>query len=146
MTSERRSTEEENKELVRRFIEAINNKRFEVVRELFSPDFRGFTAGDLEPKRGHAGVERAFNIGRQAIPDFRVEVQDLISDGDRVALRCTLRGTHRGELAHVAPTGKPIEMTCLAVGRVEAGRFVEGTCHSNAQALVQREIVSQRKS
>ena len=62
---------------------------------------------------------------RVAVPDARYEVDDLIAEGDRVVVRWRLLGTHEGEFAGIAPTGRAIVLRGIAIYRVEAGKLME---------------------
>jgi predicted ester cyclase len=61
----------------------------------------------------------------EAFPDLRISVDALLSDGNAVAARLVLRGTHQGRFAGVSPTGRPIDIAGLDVLIEHAGRFVE---------------------
>ena len=100
-------TEEENKAAVRRFFE-------EVINEGHLDRADGFvTASYVEHQslpggEGRRGIEVAkgfLSVMRGAFPDFRFEVEDLIAEGDRVAARVGVSGTHRGEMMGLPPTG-----------------------------------------
>ena len=70
-----------------------------VDRHAFAPD---------EPDMRHH-MKNAIRMLRGAIPDLRVTVTDLFGEGDRIAVRVEMHGTHQGPLFGVPPTGKPIE-------------------------------------
>lgn len=86
--------------------EAWNEGRLEVVDEALAPDAvdRHDLGGD--DFRGH--LKGTITEFRRAFPDLRADVEDIVAEGDRVAMRVSLTGTHRGPLFGVAPTGKPI--------------------------------------
>jgi len=60
-----------------------------------------------------------------AFPDLTATMDDLVIAGDRVAGRFTYRGTHRGPLLGIAPTGRPVEMRSIDIWRVAGGEFAE---------------------
>ena len=68
-----------------------------------------------------AGMERLFG----AFPDLTATVEDLVASGDTVAMRVTLRATHEGPFAGVAPTGNTIEVQNMVFSRIEDGRIAE---------------------
>lgn len=79
---------------------------------------------------------------REAFPDKHFTIEDGVADGDKVALRWTIRGTHLGEFwtpaGTAAPTGKPITLTSTVIYRVADGRIIEEwPCH-NWLRLVQQ--------
>jgi predicted ester cyclase len=62
---------------------------------------------------------------RDAFPDVTVEIDELVADGDRVAVATTFTGTHTGSLMGVEPTGRRVSVTGIDIVRVEGGRIVE---------------------
>ena len=62
---------------------------------------------------------------REAFPDLRMEVEELLAEGELVAARLTLSGTHRAPWAGVAPTGKRIKMALMMFFRFEGAKMVE---------------------
>lgn len=62
---------------------------------------------------------------RRGMPDLRVVIEDMIADGDKVAVRYTLEGTHAGELFGVPPTGLRLSIESITVERVSEGRIRE---------------------
>jgi predicted ester cyclase len=61
-----------------------------------------------------------------AFPGFQLVDHDLIAEGDRVASRWTVSGTHRGELAGAAPTGRKLAISGLSIYRIAGGKLAEG--------------------
>jgi len=62
---------------------------------------------------------------RSAFPDVVLTIEDQIAEGDKVATRFTARGTHRGELAGVAASGRRVTVAGVTVSRIVNGRVVE---------------------
>ena len=124
----------ENEAVVRRFMEEVwSQGRLSVADELVAADHRHHLGDDT--LSGPDGVKEAATWLRTAFPDLRFEVDDLISDGDRVVLRWTARGTHRGTFADVAPTGRPVAWTGCDWFRLRSGRLVEAIVLSDGGAL-----------
>jgi steroid delta-isomerase-like uncharacterized protein len=114
---------EENKDLVRRFIaEAWNQGDVQVVDELLAPDFRETLPTATYDREGVKAFLRWF---RAAFPDFRVTIDDLFAEGDRVAWRWTFRGTHQGPFMERPPTGKQVTCTGIHIFRIADGQIVE---------------------
>ncbi|MFH1646219.1 MAG: ester cyclase [Chloroflexota bacterium] len=61
-----------------------------------------------------------------AFPDVKFTIEDMIAEGDKVAIRYTMRGTHKGPYRGMPATGKKIEVGGISIGRVAGGKFVEG--------------------
>jgi predicted ester cyclase len=116
---------EKNKEIVRKFIEEFLNKgTVSVVDEIFSPDFHNhdFIPG-IPPDR--EGVKQNSAMMRSIFPDMVVTCDDVVAEGDKVAVRMTIRGTHKGEFAGIAPTGKVITFSAISITRIADGKFIE---------------------
>jgi steroid delta-isomerase-like uncharacterized protein len=114
---------EENKALYVRHLEEIwNRRRYEVADELFHPQAVAPDAPQLPP--GPEGCKVAARMFHAAFPDFHAEVDDLVAERDLVCARLTQRGTHRGELFGVPPTGRSVEFRELAIVKLAGGRIV----------------------
>ncbi|HEX8688484.1 MAG TPA: ester cyclase, partial [Pyrinomonadaceae bacterium] len=109
-----------NAAIVRRWFEEVWNRgREEAIDELFAEGgvAHGLAGEAGEPLRGPAGFKPFFRQFREAFPDIEVVVEDTISEGDRVAARCTVRGRHRGHTLGFAATEKPVEFTGISIVR-----------------------------
>jgi steroid delta-isomerase-like uncharacterized protein len=74
---------------------------------------------------GRAGNERTMRMLFAAFSDWAVLVEEVVAEGDKVAVRTVQRGTHQGEFFGVAPTGRRVEFSAIAVYRLEEGLIVE---------------------
>jgi predicted ester cyclase len=92
--------------------------------EVFSP---GFVAHNLFPGAppGLAGMKAALAGLLEGLPDARFTVEHLVAQGDLVAARVVLRGTHRGPLLGVPPTGRELELCEHIFVRFEHGKVAE---------------------
>ena len=116
---------EENKAIVRRFGDEVWNKgNLAAVEELVAPEFVGCGPGE-RVTRGPKELKRVVARMRAAFPDLHFTVEDEVAEGDRVATRWTGRGTHRGKWRGVAPTGKQVTFTGIAIRRIAGGKIVE---------------------
>ncbi len=107
-----------NKLIVRRvFEEAVNQGRLDLLPELFAADYVG-PQGD----RGPAGFGAVMESLRRAFPDIAYVIDDVVAEGDRVVLRWTWTGTHRGAFRTFQPTGKTIRNTGIGVFQLRDGR------------------------
>ena len=128
---------EENKALVRRLIEEAWNKgNLAVIDELLSPDYVLHIAAPGTPDR--EGYKQAVNMYRTAFPDFHFTIEDMVAEGEKVAIRATMRGTQQGELMGFAPTGKELTQTAIAIRRFEGGKIVEEWVETNMLGLMQQ--------
>ena len=120
--------EKDNDALVRRWFEEVWNKgREEAVDEMFAEEgvANGLVDESGEPLRGPSGFKPFFRKFREAFPEIEVTVEDTVSEGDKVAARCTVRGSHRGDTLGFAATNRPIEITGICIARINDGKIVE---------------------
>lgn len=68
----------------------------------------------------------------------RLTVEELLSDGETITARWSCRGTHKGELNGIAPTGKQISITGISVARFAGGKMVEGWVNWDALGLMRQ--------
>lgn len=116
---------EENKAIVRRYVEeAINQRNMEVLDEIFAPEFVDHTAAPGQAP-GVEGLKQFFAMMEAGFPDFHTTVEDVIAEGDKVAIRFTFHGTHQGEFMDIPPTGRRVTMPGIDILRVMNGRIVE---------------------
>ena len=73
-----------------------------------------------------------------AFPDLHHTVEDQVAEGDTVATRMTLRGTHHGEFQGIPPTGKPIVVSLIGIDRFENGQFAEQWSQLDTLGLLQQ--------
>jgi steroid delta-isomerase-like uncharacterized protein len=116
---------EDNKTLVRRWIEEVIAKgNVAVVEQYIAPTYIGHSPG-LPEAKGPEGSRQRITALHAAFPDLRLTVEDLIADGDKVAVRYTAHGTHKGEFMGVAPTGKEMIWTAITLFHLVNGKVQE---------------------
>ena len=118
----------DNAALVRRWFEEVWNKgRAEAIDEMFDEEgvAHGLADETGEPLRGPGGFKPFFLKFREAFPGTEVTVDDAISEGDKVAARCTVRGRHEGDALGLRATRRPVEFTGMTFARVRGGKIVE---------------------
>ena len=117
---------EQNKAVVRAFVEAINAQDWCRLDELVAPHFVRHSHAAGEPGVRSRDELKAFLSGEFAtFPDAHESLEDLLAEGDRVAARHHFRGTQRGPLGPYPPTGRTMEADYIAIYRVEEGRIAE---------------------
>jgi predicted ester cyclase len=128
---------EENKALVRRFVEEFwNGGNMGVADELMASDAQiHMPTGELVDLDGLKGFAGTF---RKSFPDWHSTFEELVAEGDRVAERWTGRGTHRGELQGIAPTGKRVEAPGSVFYRIVGGKIVEFRGQLDMMGLMQQ--------
>ncbi len=134
--------EEDNKALIRRYFEEIDAAAQD---ERGASDLDKFVAADFvdhNPSPGFTpdweGLKQAFNHFLAANPDGYHVIEDVIAGGDKVMTRVSAYGTHTGELFGIAPTGKQIRMTGIAVHRITNGKIAEHWSELDNLGLMQQ--------
>jgi steroid delta-isomerase-like uncharacterized protein len=118
----------DNAALVRRWFEEVWNKgREEAVDELFDEEgvAHGLAGENEAELRGPDDFKVFHRKFLEAFPGVEVVVDDVISEGDKVAARCTVRGRHGGGSLGFAATERPVEFTGMTFARVRGGKIVE---------------------
>jgi steroid delta-isomerase-like uncharacterized protein len=117
--------QDQNRMLIERFYHEMWN-RFDksIVPEILTEDlqFRGSLG---QTKSGHGEFGEYVDFIQRAFPDFSNEIEEIISEGDKAFARLTYRGTHRGEVFGIAPTGRRIQYAGAAVFKFREGRIAE---------------------
>jgi C-1 hydroxylase len=114
---------EENKAIVRRFIEAYNNRKLEylnLIDDYVAPDYV-----DHSNNVNREGLKQLFKMGLNAFPDWHESIEDIIAEGDKVWVRLTYTGTHKGEFMGLPPTGKKIISKAVDIYRIVDGKLAE---------------------
>ena len=127
---------EKNKAVARRFLDELwNRSNFAVVDGLLARDYDGHSSTVI---RGPEGAVAFIPQARVAFPDFQFEVHDQIAEGDKVATRWKVVGTHEGSFQGVPPSGKRIEMTGITIFRLANGKLVDGWTNEDLLGLLQQ--------
>lgn len=103
-------TPEQNKAIIRRYIDELNRRNTAILDDLIADEFR-------------SDVRQGYERNTMAFPDYFVGVLDMIAEGEQVVVEWTFRGTHLGPYQGIPPTGKIISGTAISVYRVVDGRI-----------------------
>lgn len=130
---------EENKAVVRRWFEELWNKgNLSVADEIFAPTYAHHDPSTPDFERGPESEKKRATLYRTAFPDLRLTIEDLIAEGETVMARWSCRGTHKGDLSGIAPTGKQFTISGVSIARLAGGKMVEGWVNWDAQGLMQQ--------
>jgi len=133
---------EENKQIVRRYQEIYNSNNLDALTEVVSENL-------LTPKimpgvpHGLEGAKAAHRIMLAGFPDYQTVIDTLIAEGDKVAARITMTGTHTGSFMGIPPTGKNVTFTGMYIAHIEAGKIVEHWSEEDSVSLLQQLGVMQ---
>jgi steroid delta-isomerase-like uncharacterized protein len=128
---------EENKIIVRKFFEEGPSKgNLNIANELLSPDFALHVPLPAPP--GIEGINEVITSCRAAFEHLNVTIENMIAEGDNVAVRFTAHGVHKGDFMGLPATGKPITMTGIEVFRIKDGKIAELWGEANLLSLMQQ--------
>jgi steroid delta-isomerase-like uncharacterized protein len=129
---------EHNKAIARRLYDQVwSQGNMTVADEIFTADVIDHASPPGSPS-GLAGVKQVFGMYRGAFPDLVVTAEDLIADGDKVVARWTSRGTHRGDLMGMSPTGKQVSITGIDILRFEGDKIAEHWANFDMLGMLQQ--------
>jgi predicted ester cyclase len=119
-----------NKAAFMRLLDAVNTGDEELMEktfdEIIDPDALIPTPFPVQ-ETGPQGVKALFGTLRRAFPDLHLEAEDVIAEGDKVVVKDTVTGTHRGEFMGNPPTGKEVAYNEIFIVRFVNGRMAEAS-------------------
>lgn len=120
-------TPAENKTTVREFFDRLNAQELDVIDELCADEFSVTInrKGTDESAIGTDGLQAIYEEYYAAFPDFHHEIDELVAEGDLVAVFMTSTGTHEGEFRGVGPTGNEIAIEENGLLRIRDGQIVD---------------------
>ena len=116
---------EENKAFIRRCFDAMGKDKSVATLDEYIAD------ADEELKQHIVAFEAAF-------PGYGIIVEDMIAEGDKVVVRGTMHGTHKGDLMGIPPTGKQVTMPVIIIYRIADGKIVEHWMIADQLGLMQQ--------
>lgn len=118
------STPEEKQALIQTHVQQLNEGDVSGYMRMYAPDcaFHGYPP-DVSPDC--SGVAQFYTALVEAFPGAQVAPADVVTEGDRVAVRYTLTGTHTGTFLGAPPTGKAISVEGITILRFEGGKVAE---------------------
>jgi len=129
-----------NKDLVRRYLDAFNDRDSETLAELLADDV--VEHGIHSTLRGVDEILEFQRAHFDVFPDYSGVTESVVSEDDLVTVRYTVSGTHSGEYRDVEPTGHTVEWTGMSMYRVEDGRIAEIWLEEDRLGLLERlEVV-----
>lgn len=120
----------------RMFEEGVNQKNLAVFDEVLAPNYVNHNFPTPAP--GPEGFKQVIGMFLQAFPDIHENTEDVIAEGDRVAVRGYFTGTHNGEFMNIPATGKQIKVAYIATYRLENGKIVENWVQMDMLGMMQQ--------
>jgi steroid delta-isomerase-like uncharacterized protein len=129
---------EQTEALHRLFERVWNGENPDVADELVSSEYIVHDREIAEEMRGPELYKSLASGTRESFPDMEFTIDDTVEEGNKVALRWTMTGTHEGPMGDMEPTGKRIEMPAVEINRFEDGQLVESWTQSDMLGLTQQ--------
>ncbi|GAC1392987.1 MAG: ester cyclase [Ktedonobacteraceae bacterium] len=127
---------EDNKALIRRKVEVLNQGNVATIDELATPNF---VFHDPNNPQAHSRQEYfSWLTDLWAALSPQLTIEDMIAEGDKVVMRYALHGTHQKPWRGVSPTGKPVTITATITYRISDGKLAEAWQNADALGLVQQ--------
>lgn len=115
--------QEQHKRTVKKYPQAVSAGEFDVLDEICTETV--VNHAPLGEPRGLEALKEYEAPIHEALPEFEVTFEDLLAEGDRVAMRLTITGTHEGPMMGTEPTGKLVEFSNMIFHRMESGKIAE---------------------
>lgn len=129
---------ESNKLIMKKFVEFINTSNVELSKEIISEEAIFYAPTSSEPLRGSKGYMLILNMMRSSFPDVSWKLEEMIAEGESVAARFTMTGTHKGDFFDIKPTGKNIKINVMNFYRFSKGKIVEEYGQPDIFSLLQQ--------
>jgi predicted ester cyclase len=136
---------EQNKAIRRQEYEAVNQKNLDALDEVITSDVTSHPARPGQAP-GLEGVKQLFSSLHAAFPDFYIDVEDMIAEGDKVVARVTASGTHQGEFMRIAPTGNRVEFSAIDIACIAEGKIAEHWSNSDQLGMMRQLGVMEQPS
>jgi steroid delta-isomerase-like uncharacterized protein len=137
---------EEGKTVARRLIEELfNTGNLELADQVLADDYVDHSPSHPDLP-GPENVKRAVREWRAAFSDTLNVIDDMVAEGDRVAVRWTTHATHRGEFMGIPATGNPIAVTSFGIFRLSGGKVVESWDTFNVVEMMQQLAIFVRSA
>jgi steroid delta-isomerase-like uncharacterized protein len=131
------SKESKNKENIRRHVDEVWNKgNLAIIPELIAANY-SYTAANQEYK-GPEGFKQLVTMMRTAFPDLHYTIDEIIAEGDTVAVRYTYTGTFKAEIMNMKPTGKKLTMTSGMFHHFSGGKQVGALGYADSLIMYQQ--------
>jgi steroid delta-isomerase-like uncharacterized protein len=131
---------EENKELIRQIIKEWNEVKGDIAKmcslfdKYYGPDFIYHDVSTGDTNIEHTMQDMAKYLS--AFPDVNYSIDDILAEGDKIAIRCTLRSTHKGTFVGIHATEKQIEVKQVEIQKIVGGKITEAWGFSDSQGMM----------
>jgi steroid delta-isomerase-like uncharacterized protein len=128
---------ETHKALCQRIVAEVMRGNLDAAGELLTTDYSDH-ADPLGTPPGAESAKQRWAMLRTAFPDGRITIEDMIAEGDKVAVRFTFRGTHTGDFMGMPPSGKQVAVTGIDINRIASGKLAERWANFDTLGMLQQ--------
>jgi steroid delta-isomerase-like uncharacterized protein len=132
------AVEQQNEALVRSVFDKLDNRDDTVFQELYAPEYGWHTPANNPNALTREQEAEFVKLLWAGFPDMRWDIAEVITRGDRVVVRFTVKGTHQAEYQGIPATGNKVEIGGLWVGRIKNGRLIEAREEADVMGLMQQ--------
>lgn len=131
---------EQNKSIVRQIEEAWNANQLDKLDAFFAPGFAQHSGPPPNLPQGLEGSKATHQMGMQAMPDRRASIEDMVAEGDQVAVRLRLTGTNTGGFPwfNIPANGKSVDVEWISIYRLQDGKVVDHRAVMDIMGLMQQ--------
>src|SRR5215211_6448024 len=130
--------EQQNKQVVRRFFEALNRQDTERMDQLVSSNRYSLHFSGMPPMDWNGNKKEFLAPFNKAFPDLRRHIVDMVAEGDKVAVSINVTGTYKGEFQGIPATGKQVSFTVMDILTIIDGRVTEEWATADMMGLMQQ--------
>jgi steroid delta-isomerase-like uncharacterized protein len=130
--------EEQNKQVVRQYIEAFNRQDTERLGQLVSSTDQSFQFSGMHSSMDWNRTKQFFAVFWTAFPDLSAKIEEMVAEGDKVAIRVINTGTHKGDFQSIPPTGKKVSFEGRNFITLRDGKIVEQRAGVDMMELMQQ--------
>jgi len=130
--------EQQNKDLIVKYIQAWNNQDMEVMDGCLDPDFKVYIPSSAEEPMSLEQFREWLKVILTAFPDSHYEVEDIFCERNRICVRWTYSATQQGEYMGMPASGRKVSVSAIEIFRVGNGKILEERTEMDALGLMQQ--------
>jgi steroid delta-isomerase-like uncharacterized protein len=132
------SKQEQNKQLVSQFFEALDRQDTEMIDQLVSSTNYSLHFSGMPPMDWNENKKEFLAPFTKAFPDLRRNIVDMVAEGDKVAVSINVTGTYKGEFQGIPPTSKQVSFTAMDILTIIDGKITEEWATADMMGLMQQ--------
>jgi steroid delta-isomerase-like uncharacterized protein len=130
--------EEQNKDVVLKYYEELDNGNIENVLELFAPNYLWYFSSPDPTPTSREEMHEFYKMLYKAFPKWHHKIEEIIAVGDKVIVRAIDYTTHEGEWNGIPATGNKLEFGTFVIYSMEDGKIVEAREEVNMKKFYQQ--------